>query len=129
VTAGLSSHRVAGALAVAGGVLLVLRVGLVFAGGDGDLIDLVTTVGVVLCATGSGVAGWTIAERRPTEVSPALRAGAAAVGVMLGGVSVLVLVALVGQLVAGGPGWLSELGTLVVAAVAIGAGAVVVSRS
>jgi hypothetical protein len=47
---------------------------------------------------------------------------------MLSGVGVLMLVALVGQLVAGGPAVLSELGTLAVAAVAIGSGAVAVGR-
>ena len=89
----------------------------------------VTTVGVLLCAAACGVTGWALADRRAVDPSPTLRAGAAAMGVILGGIGVLVLVALVGQLVAGGPAVLSELGTLAVAAVAIGAGAVGVGRS
>ena len=125
----MRAHRLAGALAVAGGVLLVVRVGLVLARGDGGLIELVTTGGIVLCASACGVAGWALAERGSAPPSPAVRAGAAAVGVMLGGVGVLLLVALVGQLVAGGPALLSELGTLAVASVAIGAGARGIGRS
>lgn len=117
-------RRIAGALAVAGGVLLVVRVGLVIARGDGGLITLVTTVGIVLCAGACGLAGWILAERNSRSV----RAGAAAVGVMLAGVGVLVLVALIGQLVGGGPAVLSELGTLAVAAVAIGGGAIAVGQ-
>ena len=120
----VGARRIAGALAVAGGVLLVVRVGLVIARGDGGLITLVTTVGIVLCAGACGLAGWTLAERNSRSV----RAGAAAVGVMLAGVGVLVLVALIGQLVGGGPAVLSELGTLAVAAVAIGGGAVAVGQ-
>ena len=121
----VDAGRLAGALALAGGVLLVVRVGLVLARGDGGLIELVTTAGIVLSSVACGVAGWALAERHSRSV----RAGAAAVGVMLGGVGVLVLVALVGQLVAGGPAVLSELGTLAVAAVAIGSGAMAVGRS
>jgi hypothetical protein len=124
IVGSVGTRRLAGALAVAGGVLLVVRVGLVLAGADGGLIKQVTTAGVLLCAGGCGMAGWALAERR----SPSVRAGAAAVGVMLSGVGVLMLVALVGQLVAGAPAVLSELGTLAVAAVAIGSGAVAVGR-
>ena len=68
----VGAHRIAGALAVAGGVLLVVRVGLVIARGDGGLITLVTTVGIVLCAGACGLAGWTLAERNSRSV----RAGA-----------------------------------------------------
>ena len=125
----MSARRLAGALGVAGGVLLVVRVVLVLAGADGGLIELVTTAGVVLCAAACGVTGWALADRGAVDPSPTLRAGAAAMGVILGGIGVLVLVTLVGQLVAGGPAVLSELGTLAVAGVAIGTGARGVARS
>jgi hypothetical protein len=117
-------RRATGAAALAGGVLLFIRVGLVLLGGDPGLVRIATTAGTLLLALASGLIGWNLAESRSTMV----RAGAAAVGVMVGGVVVLVLSTLVSQLVAGGPAALAELGTLAVALLAVVFGAATIGR-
>lgn len=118
-------RRLASVAYLAAGVLLLVRVGLVLAGADGGLSGTVSLVAVLLVAGGSGLLGWALSER----YDPLWRAGAAAVAVILGSTVVLVLVALVGELVAGGSILLAELGTLAVAVVAIVVGGLGVGRS
>jgi hypothetical protein len=120
----LDVRRWAGWAALVGGVLLFVRVGLALFGGDGGLIRLSTTGGTLLLAAACGLTGWNLAGYR----DPMIQAGAAAVGVMLGGASVLLLSALVAQLTAGGPAVLAELGTLAVALVAVLLGAAAIGR-
>lgn len=118
-------RRLASVAYLAAGVLLLVRVGLVLARADGGLSGIVSLVAVLLLAGGSGLLGWSLAER----YDPLWRAGAAAVAVMAGSTVVLVVIALVGELVAGGAILLAELGTLAVAVVAIVVGGLGVGRS